>query len=211
MTRPYRNRTEAGARLAELVAADPPHDPVVLALPRGGVPVAVPVAAAHDAPLSVLLVRKIGLPGHPELGAGALAEDGTIIVDHGLLRRAGITEAELQPVIEAERAELTRRLATYRDSRPLPDLTNRDALLVDDGLARGVTAHVAVLAARSSGARTIHLAIPVGSADGVAELTKRCDRVICPWQPRRFGAVGQYYRDFAPVQDEEVRHILGLT
>lgn len=184
--------------------------PVVLALPRGGVPVAAPVADALDAPLHVLVVRKLGLPRHPELGAGAIAEDGTVVLDHDLIARARVPDDAMAAVIANERAEIARRVQTYRDGRPAPELSRRTVLLIDDGLARGVTAHAAALATRHLGASNVWLAVPVGSADAVAVLSRTCDRVTCPWQPADFGAVGRYYHDFRPVNDADVRHLLHL-
>jgi predicted phosphoribosyltransferase len=205
--RPYRNRREAGLALAGLVADLRPANPLVLALPRGGVPVAVPVAAALDCALDILVVRKIGLPTQPELGVGAIAENDTLVLDETTLDQLRLDRSDLEPVIEQERSELARRVAAYREGRPAPSLCGRTVVLVDDGLARGVTARAAIAAAAAASA--VWLAVPVGSGPGVTGVRASCDRVICPWEPAGFGAVGRYYRDFAAVTDDEVRSLLG--
>lgn len=201
--RPYRDRTAAGEVLAEAVAALAPSDPLVLALPRGGVPVAVPVAKALGVGLDVLVVRKIGLPYQPELGVGAIAENGASVLDEAVLRRLRVDASALDDVIARERAELERRVAAYR-SGPPPVLAGRTVVLVDDGLARGVSARAAVCAVQE--AAEVWLAVPVGSRPGLAGVA--CDQVVCPWRPANFGSVGQYYRDFAAVSDAEVRSLL---
>ncbi|WP_163512466.1 phosphoribosyltransferase [Fodinicola acaciae] len=202
--RPYRDRAAAGEVLAAAVAELAPADPLVLALPRGGVPVAVPVAKALGAGLDVLVVRKIGLPQQPELGIGAIAENGASVLDEDMLRRFRIDSSTLDGVIARERAELERRVAAYR-RRPPPRLAGHTVVLVDDGLARGVSARAAVAAVQE--AAQVWLAVPVGSRPGLAAMA--CDQVICPWRPASFGSVGQYYRDFAEVGDDEVRSLLG--
>jgi predicted phosphoribosyltransferase len=207
--RPYPNRLSAGERLAELVADLAPADPLVLALPRGGVPVAVPVAAALRCALDILVVRKIGLPGQPELGVGAIAENGALVVDEDALRRLRLDPAVLEPVVAREQVELDRRVAAYREGRPAPSLRGRTVVLVDDGLARGVTARAAIAAAVALDAGAVWLAVPVGAEAGVAGVRTICDLVVCPWQPADFGAVGRYYEDFAAVTDGEVRELLG--
>ncbi|MDQ1678494.1 MAG: putative phosphoribosyl transferase [Actinomycetota bacterium] len=208
----YTDRREAGRELGRLLAAEfptPAPDMVVLALPRGGVPVAVEVAGALGAPLDVVVVRKLGLPGQPEVGAGAVTEDGVVFLDEPLLGRVRLTAGELEPVVAAERAELARRVRSYRrGGAPVP-LAGRTAVVVDDGLARGVTAVAAVRAVRARGAAVVVLAVPVASGEGLRRLVPECDAVVCPTVVERFGAVGRYYRDFAQVSDTEVRILLG--
>jgi predicted phosphoribosyltransferase len=182
---------------------------VVLALPRGGVPVAVEVARALGAPLDVVVVRKVGLPGQPEVGAGAVTEDGVVFLDQALLTRVRLTTAGLERVVAAERAELARRVESYRHGGSPASLAGRVAVVVDDGLARGVTAVAAVRAVRSRGAAMVVVAVPVASTEGVQRVARECDAVVCPVVLDRFGAVGRYYRDFAQVSDEEVRALLG--
>jgi predicted phosphoribosyltransferase len=219
----YTDRQHAGRELGRLLAAEPGRlfadpdpgepapagPPVVLALPRGGVPVAVGVARALGAPLDVVVVRKVGVPGQPEVGAGAVAEDGVVLLDEALLDRIGLTPADLAPRVAAEQAELARRVELYRrGSVPVP-LTGRTAVVVDDGLARGVTALAAVRAVRARGAAAVVVAVPVASYEGVQRVAAECDGVVCPAVLDRFGAVGRYYRDFAQLTDDEVGDLLG--
>jgi putative phosphoribosyl transferase len=204
----YIDRRHAGRELGQLLVAAPPREPVVLALPRGGVPVGVEVAAALGAPLDLVVVRKVGLPGQPEVGAGAVTEDGVVLLDGALLRRVHLTAADLEPAVAAERAELRRRVAAYRAGEPPEPLAGRTAVIVDDGLARGVTALAAVRSARARGAAAVVLAVPVASREGTRRVAAECDAVVCPAILDRFGAVGRYYRDFAQVEDGEVRTLL---
>jgi putative phosphoribosyl transferase len=204
----YTDRHHAGRELGRLLAEAPPTAPVVLALPRGGVPVGVEVAAALDAPLDLCVVRKVGLPGQPEVGAGAVTEDGVVLLDAGLLRRVRLTAAQLEPVVAAEKAELRRRVDAYRGGEPPEPLAGRTAVIVDDGLARGVTALAAVRSARARGPAAVVLAVPVASREGLRRVARECDAVVCPSVLDRFGAVGRYYRDFAQVGDDEVRALL---
>ena len=182
--------------------------PVVLALPRGGVPVGIGVAEALGAPLDLVIVRKVGLPGQPEVGAGAVTEDGVVLLDEALLDRVRLTVEDLEPFVAAEQAELARRVESYRrGASPLP-LTGRIAVVVDDGLARGVTALAAVRAVRARQAATVVVAVPVASREGVRRVAQECDAVVCPAVVDRFGAVGRYYRDFAQLSDDEVCALL---
>jgi putative phosphoribosyl transferase len=204
----YTDRHHAGRELGRLLAAAPPAGAVVLALPRGGVPVGAEVAAALGAPLDLCVVRKVGLPGQPEVGAGAVTEDGVVLLDAGLLRRVRLTAEDLEPVVVAERTELRRRVAEYRAGVPPEPLTGRTAVVVDDGLARGVTALAGVRSARARGAAEVVLAIPVSSREGYRRVAEECDAVVCPAVLDHFGAVGRYYRDFRQVGDGEVRELL---
>jgi putative phosphoribosyl transferase len=204
----YDDRQHAGRELGRLLAAAPPADPVVLALPRGGVPVATEVAAALRAPLDVVVVRKVGLPGQPEVGVGAVAEEGAVFLDEPLLRRVRLTAADLEPAVAAERTELARRVSLYRAGRPPRPLAGRTAVVVDDGLARGVTALVAIRSVRARGAAAVVLAVPVAAREGVRMVAPECDAIVCPVVLDRFGAVGRHYRDFAQLGDDEVQHLL---
>jgi predicted phosphoribosyltransferase len=201
----YRDRREAGQRLA---AALPPLDaPVVLGLPRGGVVVAHEVAGAVGGTLDVVAVRKLGAPGHPEYGIGALAEDDPPLWDERAVASLGVSEAALQDVLDREREELDRRRRLYR-SGPLPELAGRDVVLVDDGLATGVTARAALRRVRREGPSRLLLAVPVGAADSVRAMRAEADAVACPVQPPLFGAVGAYYDDFEATADAEVLRLL---
>src|SRR6267143_5208276 len=207
--RPYRDRTEAGRYLAKKLAgyAGRP-DVIVLALPRGGVPVAYEVARALGVPLDVFLVRKLGVPGHEELGMGAIASGGVRVVNQAMLRSLRISPQQLDAVIRAEEAELRRQERVYRGDRPPPDVSGRTAILVDDGLATGATMQAAVAALRSAGPREVVVAVPVAPPETCAELEVEADRVVCALTPEPFYAVGAWYRDFSQTSDDEVRELL---
>jgi putative phosphoribosyl transferase len=204
----YRDRRHAGralgARLSELAF----ESPVVVALPRGGVPVGYEVAAALGAPLDIGLVRKLGAPGQPELGIGALGEGGVVVVDPGAVRALGVTRAELEAVIARERAELERRRGRYRRELPVVEVAGRDVILVDDGLATGVTAAAAARVLRARGAGRVIVAVPV-SPPGVGEaLGSHFDAFLSLATPARFGGVGAWYQDFGQTFDDEVVALL---
>ncbi|MFC8371093.1 phosphoribosyltransferase [Streptomyces sp. NPDC057238] len=204
----FRDRRQAGrelaARLRERQDEGALPDPVVLALPRGGAAVAVEVAGALDAPLDVLVVRKIGAPFHEEFGVGAMAGDGVPLLDEEALRRLGIDEADLAPVVERERTELRRREQRYRQGRPPLDLRGRTVIVVDDGLATGSTARAALRALRAQDPGHLVLAVPVGSTEGVALMRSEADEVVCLHEPAAFMAVGQWYEEFDQLTDDDV-------
>lgn len=181
---------------------------MVLALPRGGVPVAAEVARRLDAPLDILVVRKIGLPDNPEVAVGAIGPDGAIVLDQRFMDRLGLTGRELAPVIERERAELVRREGAYRSGRPPLNLTGRTVIIVDDGLATGSTMSVAVTAVRRKQPAAIVVAVPVASPDAVQRLARQADSVVCALTPYYFRAVGEWYDDFAQTTDAQVRACL---
>ncbi|MFJ9815719.1 phosphoribosyltransferase [Streptomyces sp. NPDC101151] len=204
----YRDRAEAGRTLAGLLSdlhdrGELP-DPVVLALPRGGIAVAAPVARALGAPLDVLVVRKIGAPHHEEFAVGALAADDPPLFDTDTLDHLGLTEERLAPVVERERRELARREQRYRGDRPPLELRGRTVIVVDDGLATGATARAALRhVSRRAPARVV-LAVPVGAPDSLDRLADEADTVVCPYRPAAFSAVGQWYDDFAQLTDADV-------
>lgn len=203
----YADRRHAGRVLAQRLGGLELVDPVVLGLARGGVPVAAEVARALGAPLRVCVARKIGAPSQPELAVGAVTAEGPASFDEQLVRSFGLDEQTLQDACERERAEARRRERLYQRGEPL-SLAGRDVVLVDDGLATGATARAAVRMLRESGPRSVVLAVPVGSPDSVAALRAEADVVVCVLQPVGFAAVGQWYRDFRPTTDEEIRDVL---
>ncbi|MFD4194039.1 phosphoribosyltransferase family protein [Amycolatopsis thermoflava] len=205
---PFTDRRDAGRRLGARLVRWRGSDVVVLGLPRGGVPVAAEVARALGAPLDVLLVRKLGLPFQPELALGAIGEGGLRLVNPVLLGRFGISEAELAAVEAAERSELDRRAARFRSGRTRTPLAGRTAIVVDDGVATGSTARVAVSAARAAGAAWVVVAVPVGARQAVEALREDADDVVCLECPAAFTAVGQWYEDFTQTPDEEVARLL---
>jgi predicted phosphoribosyltransferase len=205
----YRDRREAGRFLARLLTeyADRP-DVVVLALPRGGVPVAYEVARALGAPLDVFLVRKLGLPGHEELAMGAIASGGVRVLNEDVVRALGISEDVVATVAAEELQELKRRERAYRGNRPAPDVRGKTVILIDDGLATGSTMRAAVAALRQQGPARIVVAVPVGAPGTCAELQGEADEAVCAQTPDPFYAVGLWYRDFSQTTDEEVRELL---
>ncbi|WAZ25436.1 phosphoribosyltransferase family protein [Streptomyces cinnabarinus] len=201
----FRDRGHAGRELArELRERGDLADPVVLALPRGGVAVAQEVARALDAPLDVLVARKIGAPFHEEFGVGAICGDDPPVFDEWTLGRLGLTEVALEPVVARERAELRRREQLYRSGRPALDLRGRTVVVVDDGLATGVTARAALRWIRGRSPARVLLVVPVGSPEGVALMGPEADEVICPHRPVDFMAVGLWYDDFEQLTDADV-------
>ncbi len=204
----FSDRTDAGRRLAKLLAPLRNEHPVVLALPRGGVPVAAEVARALGAPLDVIVVRKLGLPFQPELGFGAIGEDGVRLIDSDLVRRVGLTERDIARVEGVEHRELTRRVRQYRDGRAPIAIEGRTVIIVDDGLATGATARTAVQIARARGARRILLAVPVAPLETIRELQADADQVVSVVTPPHFVAVGLWYRDFHQTSDGEVAALL---
>jgi predicted phosphoribosyltransferase len=200
----FRDREDAGRRLAARVQALDLEDPIVLALPRGGVPVAAQVARAIGAPLDVILVRKLGVPTQPELAMGALGEEGVRVLDRDLVTRAHVREDELADVERRERDELARRARTYRRDREPYPIAGRTVVLVDDGLATGASARAAIAVARARGAARVVLAVPVAPPDTVALLRADADAVVSVETPAAMAAIGQWYDDFSQTSDAEV-------
>ena len=204
----FADRQSAGVLLgAEVVKADLDR-PVVLGLPRGGIPVAAEVAAVLGAPLDVIVVRKLGVPYQPELAMGAIGENDTLIVNQGVIRAAHVSEHELHRVEAHERAELDRRLKRVRAVRPREPLTGRSAVIVDDGIATGATMRAAIRVARANGAKDVTVATPVAPPEVVQALRSEAERVICLAQPDPFWAVGSWYRHFDAVSDDEVLELI---
>jgi putative phosphoribosyl transferase len=209
MTPLFKNRVEAGRRLAAALAGYAGRsDLVVLALPRGGVPVAYEIARALGAPLDVFVVRKLGVPGRPELAMGAIASGGVRVLNHSLIEALGISPAVVETVAAQERREMERRERAYRQHRPPLDVRGRWAILVDDGLATGATMRAAAVALRELGpARTV-VAVPAAAREACEELRRHVDEILCAETPEPFVAVGVWYEDFTQTTDDEVRALL---
>ncbi len=204
----FLNRSDAGHKLAAHLGAYRRASPVVLGLPRGGVPVAYEVARALEAPLDVCVVRKLGAPAQPELGIGAVAEDGTIYVDRDMARRVGISEKVLATMIDDKRAAMAGQAARYRAQHPPVDVRNRTVIVVDDGVATGGTARAALETLRERGAGTIVLAVPVGASETLDELAAIADEIVCLHPEDAFYAVSPWYEDFSPTTDDDVVTLL---
>jgi putative phosphoribosyl transferase len=207
----FHNRAEAGRRLAAKLTSYREHpNLLVLALPRGGVPVALEVARELDAPLDIFLVRKLGLPGHPELAMGAIATGGVRVLNNDLVRGLGVPDTVINAVAAKEQAELARRERAYRGDRPPPVMRGCTVILVDDGLATGSTMRAAVAALRHGPEQPAHItiAVPIASPDVCAELGAEVDEIVCAVTPDPFYAVGLWYEDFSPTTDDEVRDLL---
>jgi putative phosphoribosyl transferase len=208
-TRRFRDRTEAGQLLAErLLGYAGQDDVVVLALPRGGVPVAYEVAKALRAPLGIFAVRKVGVPGHEELAMGAVASGGVLVLDERLVEALGIDDAELERAVAAEIRELERRTAAYDGEREPPELAGKTVILVDDGLATGASMRAAAAAVHRLSPARVVVAVPVASAETCKQFEEVADEVVCGATPRPFRAVGLWYEDFSQTTDEEVRELL---
>lgn len=205
----YDDRREAGVELAHRLSSFKGQDNVlVLALPRGGVPVAFEVARALDAPLDIFLVRKLGVPGHRELAMGAIASGGVRVLNDDVVSWYSIPEPIIDAVAREEAVELGRRERLYREDRPALEIRDRVVILVDDGLATGSSMKAAVQAVRAHSPARVVVAVPVGSPDTCREFTGIADEIVCARQPAPFAAVGQWYRDFSQTTDEEVRELL---
>ncbi len=207
----YLDRRDAGRQLAKHVLALAPENPVVLGLARGGVPVAYEVAQALGAPLDVLVVRKVGAPGNPEYGVGAIAEGGVRVLNEDAVRRLFASREELEAAIARAEAQIDERAERYRGQRPPLGVVGRTAIIVDDGLATGGSARAALLAIRERKPDRLILAVPVGAPATVAALQTEADDVVCALQPTSLWAVGAWYQDFAPTQDAEIAALLARS
>jgi predicted phosphoribosyltransferase len=205
----YRDRADAGRKLASHLTEYATHtNLLVLGLFKGGVPIAAEVASQLGAPLDVFLVRKLGVPGHPELAMGAVAEGGVKVLSNRLIRDLGIPSALVERTAARERLELDRHDVVFRNGRPRASASGRTVILVDDGLATGATMEAAIVALRDQKPSQIIVAAPVGARDTCARLATLADRVVCPFTPDQFLAVGQWYEHFDPATEDEIRGLL---
>jgi putative phosphoribosyl transferase len=205
----FKDRYDAGKQLGELLFtyANRPGV-IVMALPRGGVPVAFEVGKTLNAPMDIFLVRKLGMPGHEELAMGAIASGGTVVFNRDVMQGLSIPPRVMEEVAAQEQQELARRERAYRGDRPAPDVQGRTVILVDDGLATGSTMRAAVAALHQQQPARLVVAVPVGSRETCQELEREVDEVVCAHTPEPFYAVGLWYRDFAPTTDQEVRELI---
>lgn len=204
----YDDRADAGRRLADELETRNYPDPVVIAIPRGGVPLGVEVVERLNAPLDLVVPRKIGAPGNSEYAIGAVTEDGSVVTNESAMRGTGATEDYVERAAEEQRAEVQRRLDEYRGDRDPVDVEGKTAILVDDGVATGTTLKAAIKSIRKRDPAKLVVAVPVGPPSSVQELRSLADDVICLDTPRGFGAVGQYYRSFPQTTDDEVKRLL---
>ncbi len=206
----FQNRTDAGQRLAKALLKYRNRQPVILALPRGGVPVAAEVASSLDAPLDLILVRKVGLPSQPELAMGAVVDgDKPIVIrNEDVIELSRVSQRTFDEVCKEEVAEIERRRQRYLGDRARSEVKGQVAIIIDDGIATGATTRAAIQAVRSRGPKEVVLAVPVAPRDTVERLHSEVDAIVCLDTPREFGAIGYFYRDFRQVSDEEVIAIL---
>ncbi len=205
-------RSRAGKRLATCIPESfRCGNTIVLALPRGGVPVGLEVARALDLPLDVFVVRKLGAPQEPELAIGAIASGGYEVLNYSLLTQWCVRQFDVAAIADREMHELQRREAVYREGRPAIDVRGSKVILVDDGLATGVTMRVALTALKDQGAARLLVAVPVGAAKACEEMSVRADLALCPFQPEPFHAISRWYERFTPVSDDEVRECLAAS
>ena len=204
------NRVDAGKRLAEALADFQSRNAAVLAIPRGGVVVGYEIASKLVLPLDVIIPRKLGAPDNSELAIGAVAEDGSMVLDEGLIAYLGVSKWYLQEESERQRQEITRRMKVYREDLESVELKGKDVIVVDDGIATGSTMKAALASVKNRGAKSVTVAVPVGPPQTIQELKTLADKVICLYTPEYFQAIGQFYKDFSQTTDEEVINLLQL-
>jgi putative phosphoribosyl transferase len=203
----FTNRIEAGKKLAAVLEGLV-NGNLVLAVPRGGVVVGFQVAHALKIPLDVIITKKIGAPGNPELAIGAVAEDGTYLLDESVVGMLGVPQSYIEEEVQRQKTEINRRLKTYRGNAPSPEIAGIEVILVDDGIATGSTLKAAFRSLQKRGAKTVTIAVPVGPADTIHKLRREADRVVCLYMPDPFYAIGEFYEDFDQTTDEEVIELL---
>jgi predicted phosphoribosyltransferase len=204
----FSNRIDAGQRLAVALKEHIFVDGLVLAIPRGGVVVGFEVAKVLGLPLDVIVPRKIGAPGNPELAIGAMTEDGTAILDENLMSYLNVPQEYVERESEKQKLEIQRRMRLYRQNEPYPNILGRDVIVVDDGIATGATMKAALASVKNRGAKSVTAAVPVGPPSTIEELKRQADRVVCLFMPESFYAIGEFYDDFAQTSDGEVVDLL---
>ncbi len=206
--KPYTDRRHAGQLLSESLAGYEPYHPVILGIPRGGVVVADTIARELKANLDIVLTRKLGAPGNPELAIGAVSESGRVHIQYEVAEKVEVEEGYLEQEIKRQRIEIEARRQRYREALPKVPLRGRTVILVDDGVATGATMEAALWAARQEGPKEIVIAVPVGAQEAIERLEREADDVVCPYVPPYFYAISQFYADFGQVEDQEVIEIL---
>ena len=204
----FTDRVDAGKRLASALKNFSGKKGIVLAIPRGGVVVGYMISKTLNLPLDMIIPRKIGAPDNPELAIGAVAEDGTAILDQNLIKYLGVSQEYVKEETERQKQEIKRRLKLYRQDTSYPDLKGLDVIVVDDGIATGSTMKAALTSVKNRGAASITVAVPVGPPSTIDELEKMADRVVCLYTPEFFQAIGEFYKDFSQTSDEEVIRLL---
>ena len=207
----FADRVEAGRRLASALARISSKGAIALAIPRGGVVVGFEVAQALVIPLDLIIPRKIGAPDNPELAIGAVAENGTIILDDRLVKYLQVSENYIRTESEKQKLEIKRRLRLYRGDAPYPNIKDREVIVLDDGVATGYTMKAALASVRKKGAKAVIIAVPVGPRSTIDELAKEADHVVCLYTPEPFYAIGQFYKNFPQTTDKEVIKLLNLS
>ncbi|MDI9568956.1 MAG: phosphoribosyltransferase [Bacillota bacterium] len=204
----FADRYDAGRRLAEKLSHYQGKNPLILAVPRGGIPVAYEILQVTGGRLDLVIPRKLSAPQNPELALGAVAPDGTVVLEERIIRKLGVSQEYIREEVSRQLAEIEGRLERYRGSRPFPNLAGEIVLVVDDGVATGATLRAALKMVRGKGARSLILAVPVGPPETIAALGREVDEVVCLATPELFYAVGQFYQDFSQTSDREVADLL---
>jgi predicted phosphoribosyltransferase len=205
---PFRDRKEAGERLAKELVGMNLQDPIVLAIPRGGVVVGVELARALGAELDVVVSRKLRVPYQTELAFGALGEDGTLVLDHHLIEKVGLSSTQIQQEQDYQREQIRQRVARFRGDKPAVELANRSVIVTDDGIATGSTMLAALKTLRTNEPLELIVAVPVAPKHQLELIARHCDRIVCLYSPEDFMAVGQFYESFEPVEDQQVEQLM---
>ena len=205
---PFRDRKEAGERLAKDLVGMKLQDPIVLAIPRGGVVVGVELARALGAELDVVVSRKLRVPYQTELAFGALGEDGTLVLDHHLIEKVGLSSTQIQQEQDYQREQILQRVARFRGDKPAVELANRSVIVTDDGIATGSTMLAALKTLRTNEPLELIVAVPVAPKHQLELIARHCDRIVCLYSPEDFMAVGQFYESFEPVEDQQVEQLM---